>query len=112
MNITQLRESNIKVQDYLYRNDKEWLYNNYPRKIIRIKGNYLVDWDKRDAKILEEVKAAINDIKEEDITFITITHIGKLIDRTGYLINNINRLPKTKKVYTEYYKMGKRVMNK
>jgi len=97
MNITQLRESNITVQDYLYRNDREWLYNTYPQKTVGKKGNYLVDWEKRDAEILEEVKIAIKDINLDNRSSITLTGIEKLICRRGYLINNIERLKKTKK---------------
>lgn len=79
MTITQLRESNIKVQDYLYRNDREWLYSTYPKKAIRTKGNYLVDWNKRDIEILKEVKIAINDINTDEVFHITVTNIEKLI---------------------------------
>lgn len=95
MNITQLRESNITVQDYLYRNDREWLYNTYPKKTVRRRGNHLVNWKKRDIEILEEVKIVIKDINSDNSNTITLTSIGKLICKRGYLINNIERLPLT-----------------
>lgn len=94
--ITQLRQKDIVVQDYLYRNDREWLYNHYPKKRKRSGGNSLVDWNKRDEEVLNKIKALkldLSDINKE----ITISLIGNRINNKSYLLNNICRLPKTKK---------------
>lgn len=97
MTITQLRESNIKVQDYLYRNDREWLYENYPERTKHTSGNILVDWDERDREILEMVKNAVDKLYNEgDITHeITLTYIGKIINKESFILTNIGRLPLT-----------------
>lgn len=97
MSITQLRESNIKIQDYLYRNDREWLYKNYPERTKRTSGNILVDWDERDREILEKVKNAVDKLYNEgDIpNEITLTYIGKIINKESFILTNIGRLPLT-----------------
>lgn len=101
--ITQLREMNITAQDYLYRHDREWLYKNYPQKIKRFGGNQLVNWEQRDLDILEKVKVAVQEIEKETDRpkKITITLISKKLKIKSSLLNNIDRLTKTKEFINE-----------
>ena len=107
--ITKLREMNIAAQDYLYRHDREWLYKNYPEKSKRTEANQLVNWKKRDLDILEKVKVAVVEIENEigRPKKITITWIAKKIKMESLLLNNIDRLPKTKEFINEVVDINK-----
>lgn len=96
--ITELRMIDVNVQDYLLKNDREWLYNNYPPKKKRITGGAVVDWNSKDEAVLEKVRRAVNDIKNSKgrPKKITITLIGKKIGMSQFLYSNINRMPKTR----------------
>lgn len=101
--ITKLREMNITAQDYLYRHDREWLYKNYPEKTKRTGGNQLVNWEQRDLDTLEKVKVVVEEIENETgrPKKVTITLIAKKIKMKSWLLNNIDRLPKSKKFINE-----------
>lgn len=96
--ITELRLMNISLQDYLLKNDREWLYDNYPPKKKRTTGGAVVDWDKKDIEVFQKVKDAIENIKNSTgrPKKITITLIGKKIGMVQFLYSNIDRLPMTK----------------
>lgn len=90
----ELRLMDINLNDYLLRNDREWIYNHYPPKKKRVSGGAIVDWGKKDIEILERVKGAINDIESypDRPRKITRTIIGKKISMAQFLLNNIDRL--------------------
>lgn len=94
----ELRLMDINLNDYLLRNDREWLYNHYPPKKKRVSGGAVVDWDKKDEEVLQKVKIAINAINNTTgrPKKITITLIGKKIGMAQFLYSNIDRLSKTK----------------
>lgn len=75
-----------------------WLYKNYPEKTKRTGGNQLINWEQRDLDILEKLKVAVSEIENETCRpkKITITLISKKIKMKSSLLNNIDRLPKTK----------------
>lgn len=96
--ITELRLMDVNLQDYLLKNDKEWLQDHYPHKKKRTSGGAVVDWDKKDLEVLEKVKVAIDDIKNASgrPKKVTITKIGKKVGMAQFLYSNIDRLPKSK----------------
>jgi len=82
----------------LLKHDREWLYHHYPPKKKRITGGVVVEWDKKDEELLKSVRVAVEQIKnyEGRPKKITVTLIGKKIGMTQFLLNNIDRLPKSK----------------
>jgi hypothetical protein len=93
----ELRMMDINLQDYLLKNDRQWIYNHYPTKKKRTTGGAVVDWNSKDEEVIQKVKIAVDDIKNAigRPKKITITLIGKKIGLSQFLYSNINRLPKT-----------------
>lgn len=102
--ITELRDKDITAQDYLYRNDKVWLYEHYAKKRKRNGGNNMVDWNKRDKELLINIKEVIANKEYENIT---LSFIGNSINNKSFLLTNIHKLPLTK-AYIEKIKVKSR----
>lgn len=84
----------------LYKYDREWLFNNMPksnRHTYKVRNT--VDWDKRDYKILEEVKLIVNNILNSDGKPIRLTksRIINMTNKRDILKRNIDKMPLTKK---------------
>lgn len=98
---TQIREKLKKEYSWLYRNDKEWLFLNFPFKQVNQKINEVnkrVNWDERDREVLEEVRRVYYKIvSQEKLKRLTKSLIGHIIGKTALLYYNINKLPETKK---------------
>lgn len=94
---TELRRIAPDVFTFLYRNDLEWLNANSPvKKRVQI-PNKRVDWEKRDKELLESVKVFLNkwDLNTERLTKITITSIGKKLNKLALLQKKADKLPLT-----------------
>jgi len=97
-NKTNLRRRDMSTYTWLYRHDNEWLKKNSPTKKVGNRKEQLIDWSKRDEEILQEVKKVIKELEEtlEKPKRITLTLIGKLINRETLIGRHLSKLPKTK----------------
>lgn len=94
---TELRKVNNSLYAWLYRNDREWLNSNSPKKKQITTVNNRVDWDKRDVEILELVKAIVDEIlnSSDKPERITISRVGKKIGKLSLLEKHLFKLPRT-----------------
>lgn len=93
-----LRKLNLfgAVYSWLYRNDREWLFNHSPAKVRPVSSAPIVDWQARDKLLLQKCKTLY---KQELLT----NHTGrtskawlmKQIDRSTSLEKNQAKLPQT-----------------
>ncbi len=61
-NRTKIRNLMAKEYAYLYRNEREWLYANLPKKKIEVKQRKFIDWLKRDEELLIILKRIKKDL--------------------------------------------------
>lgn len=106
--ITEIRSLNPNLYMKLHRNDKEWLKSNYPKNVQTISSqpaNIKVDWSERDELIKREVQKKVLEIllktKNNKLIRVTKHEIGRRIGKLALLNNNLDKMPKTKKVLTE-----------
>ena len=94
---TELRMKNASLYMRLYRSERDWLFNNSPQIIIKENENKRVNWEERDFLILEEVKNAVIELGRSDKPVrVTLTIIGKAINRLSLLEKKLDKLPLTK----------------
>ncbi|WP_197570672.1 TnsD family Tn7-like transposition protein [Clostridium botulinum] len=99
---TQIREMCKKEYIYLYRSDKNWLFNNLPKKTKSNNHILKVDWNKRDRKVLTLIKATYKELLDEKIPIrITKSSIGKASGLLSILEKNIDKLTMTEKYLSE-----------
>lgn len=93
---TALRKLIGKEYIYIYRKDKEWLFENLPMKIKAKADRNTVDWDKRDKDLLKKVKTQYQEllIREKPVR-ITKSLIGKELGCLALLEKNKTHLPYT-----------------
>ena len=89
----QIRKNNDGVYAWLKKYDSEWMEKHYRR--IDNKVNY-VDWCKRDAELLPQVKEVVKEMKEGKPEKITWTTIGSKLGISGWLSKRKEKLPLTK----------------
>lgn len=89
----QIRKNNDGVYAWLKKYDSEWMEKHYRR--IDNKVNY-VDWCKRDAELLPQVKKVVKEMKEGKPERITWTTIGSKLGISGWLSKRKEKLPLTK----------------
>ncbi len=94
---TDIRKEIPGVYTWLYRHDRAWLDSHSPTK-NREKNRDRIDWNARDKIILEEVKACVRDllINNERPIRVTVSTIGKRINRLGLMEKHLNKMPITK----------------
>lgn len=96
---TQIQKSIGKIYNWLYRNDKEWFYENLPEKAkIDNTGNNKIDWQSRDDELFQKVQNAVAQIlrNEEKTEMVSKNNIGKKSCCYSMLQNCLDNLPKTK----------------
>jgi hypothetical protein len=99
---TQLRKQNPCLYMRLYRNDRNWLNANSPKKIGSSTPIQRIDWDKRDKEIAKEViPTTINLLTQTKLKRVTITAIGKQLGKLSILERHIDKLPLTKFILNE-----------
>ncbi|MCD8502295.1 MAG: hypothetical protein LRY71_12315 [Bacillaceae bacterium] len=99
---TQIRKCFPKEYMYLYRRDKEWLFEQLP--IIQEKKNNqeIVDWASRDREYCFKVEKLYKELIELDKPVrITISIIGKRLGILSNLEKHLDKLPQTKKLLSE-----------
>lgn len=96
---TQLRKVCQKEYAYLYRYDKEWLFNNLPA-IQRHKNDIkVVDWQKRDKEYAMKIKALYEQLQTSKKTIrITLSILGKRLGILANLERHLEKLPRTQRL--------------
>ena len=89
----QIRKDNDGVYAWLKKYDSEWIEKNY-RRIKRVVN--IVDWDKRDAELLPQVKEVVKEMREGKPERITWTTIGSKLGISGWLSKKKEKLPLVK----------------
>jgi hypothetical protein len=108
INRTKLRERLKKEYMYIYRYDKEWLFNNLPRKSKSKPNNLRVDWIKRDQEYMELIRARYEELLKCGVEKrITIGNLAKPLGILGNLEKKIDKLPKTKEFLEEISESAK-----
>jgi hypothetical protein len=92
-----LRKLSPKTYFWLYRNDRDWLTEHSPLKLIPVSEEDRVDWAERDKSIFREVVIAIKKIESSEKPFlrITISRIGKMIGKLSVIEKHRGKLPET-----------------
>ncbi len=99
---TEIRNMCKKEYTFVYRKDKEWLYEKLPIGTKRINHNILVDWSKRDNEFLFIVKNKYEELMDsEEPIRITKSSIGREVGILTALEKNIDKLPNTEKYLNE-----------
>ncbi|HDX9630590.1 TPA: TnsD family transposase [Bacillus cereus] len=93
----ELRKEKPDVFAFLYRHDREWLNEHSPEKQKIITAKKRVDWSKRDEEMLKEVQKVIKqwDIGDNKPNQITISTIGKRINKLSLIQKKSDKIPKT-----------------
>lgn len=94
---TELRKANSSLYTWLYRNNKDWLNLNSPKKKRINSVNNRVDWEERDVEIFKLVKEVVDEIHDSNDKpeRITIGRVGKKIGKLSLLEKHLFKLPKT-----------------
>ncbi|MFZ3580213.1 TnsD family transposase [Virgibacillus sp. DJP39] len=94
---TELRKNAPDIYAYLYRYGRDWLYKNSPIMKRTQPPNQRVNWEKRDEKLLGMVKDMVRTWDSNCVkpTRITVTAIGKRLNKQSLFGNNADKLPKT-----------------
>lgn len=93
---TEIRNMCKKEYTFIYRKDKEWLYNSLPEETKRLNPHALVDWSKRDNELLFIVKNRYIELLDNvKPVRITKSSIGREIGLLTALEKNIDKLPNT-----------------
>jgi hypothetical protein len=96
--VKALRNSNNSLYYWLYRNDKEWLSENSPKKLIERVQVKKVDWEERDKKLRNEVKQILrnwNDYEKGRPIKITKTAIAKKTENPHWIHKTQEKIPRT-----------------
>lgn len=86
----QIRKNYDGVYAWLKRYDNEWMQKHFRR--IKNATN-IVDWDKRDAELLPQVKRVVEEMKKGKPERITWTSIGCRLGISGWLSKRRDKLP-------------------
>lgn len=96
---TQLRKTYQKEYMYLYRHDKEWLFNILPAHQKRYNEVKTVDWNKRDKQYSNAIKTLYEQLwTSEKPIRITTSLLGKRLGILANLERHLEQLPITKRL--------------
>ncbi len=94
-----------RAYGWLYMNDKEWLDAHQPPPFKRVGSNRKVDWDKRDALLVEDVRLAVAQITAEARRPVrmTVRLIGRHLDKDALLQSKklLAKMPLTVRALSE-----------
>ncbi len=95
--VRNLRKKVVGTYTWLYRNDREWLFQNSPPKV---KAHYKnrVDWENRDRELSGQIKELADRIlsRPGKLVQITISSIGRELNCLSLLQKFICKLPFTR----------------
>ncbi len=93
---TQVRKAYQKEYMYLYRHDKEWLFNMLPPVQKHRNDVKTVDWNKRDKEYLKRIKTLYEQLRKSDKPVrITVSLLGKRLGILANLKRHLDKLPLT-----------------
>mgnify|MGYP003407736141 CR=1 FL=1 len=96
---TQLHKAYQKQYMYLYRHDKQWLFNVLPTIQKRKNNVKTVDWNKRDKEYSTRIKALNERLRASEKPIrITTSIMGKRLGILANLERHLEKLPITKKL--------------
>lgn len=96
---TQLHKAYQKQYMYLYRHDKQWLFNVLPTIQKRKNDVKTVDWNKRDKEYSTRIKALNERLRASEKPIrITTSIFGKRLGILANLERHLEKLPITKKL--------------
>lgn len=99
---TQIRERFQREYTYLYRHDKEWLFEQLPHNSTKGKPKATVDWGARDREYCSKVKKLYKELMTLDKPVrITVSMVGKRLGILSNLEKHPDKLPKTKQFLNE-----------
>lgn len=95
---TQLREKGPAVYAFLYRNDRDWLKVNSPKRKKVVPTNNRVNWLERDKEILEQVQKFVSELRgiDKKPVRITVKILGDGIGERALLERHLDKLPETR----------------
>jgi hypothetical protein len=103
---TEVRKHLKKQYAWLYRHDKEWLFEHLPISQKRTNCNpwskSRVDWNLRDEEVYSKLESLYSRIITEiNAPRITKSFISKMLNNSSNLYKNIEKMPKTRKLLSE-----------
>ncbi|WP_240675870.1 TnsD family transposase [Ammoniphilus sp. CFH 90114] len=98
-----IQKANSRDYSWLYRHNREWLFQQLPERKQKKKSIPRVDWKSRDQKLSKIVEKSIKEIKcyDEPIK-ISVAAVGRHIDERVLLDKHLNKMPQTKMVLLKY----------
>lgn len=95
---TALRKLQPAVYAWLYRHDRNWLFENSPCAATVSSCINRVNWEQRDKDILKSVKKAVDEILNNDskVEKVSISRIGKRTGLLALLEKHLDKLPLTR----------------
>lgn len=91
---TEMRNQCQKEYTFLYRHDREWLFEILPIGKPQIGSKGYIDWDQRDQEVLSQLqKAQINLLNRAKPIRISKTALGKVIANLSLLEKYLHKLP-------------------
>lgn len=99
---SDIRNKCKKEYIYLYRYDKEWLFNNLPAKVRVKQDNQRIDWYERDNQYLKLLKEKYKElINDESMIRITKGSLAKPLGILANIEKKLELLPLTKRFFEE-----------
>jgi hypothetical protein len=102
--VRELRAQAPGLYTWLYRNDQIWLKDqtSHRKKSENVQPQR-VNWEERDSRLAQEVRAAAEYLKSLPgrPTHLTLSAIGREIGRLALLQQHVHRLPRTARVLEE-----------
>jgi hypothetical protein len=98
-----IKESLYKQFIWLYKTDREWFEQNLPapKRSVNIKHSKSL-WIKKDAEVLKLLKSEYKKLLDsKELKRITMSLLGRRINKLPLLEKNIDKLPRTKKYLDE-----------
>jgi hypothetical protein len=90
---------NAKDYVWLYRNDREWLFQHLPDRNHTKSTGRRADWEARDQEISQLTIMAIQKIKQFNPPIrISISEVGRHINQRVFLEKHLDKLPRTKEL--------------
>ncbi|SDD69895.1 TniQ protein [Sporomusa acidovorans] len=97
--VTFLRKLKPSLYTWLYRHEREWIFNNSSQINRKRKShNQRVNWEERDAQICKKIRQEVTKILSADgkPMRISVSFLGKRLGILSFLEKKINKLPQTK----------------
>ncbi|MGM0881387.1 MAG: TnsD family Tn7-like transposition protein [Bacillota bacterium] len=104
-NRKEIRSQNMKDYAWLYRHDRNWLFDKLPKveKPNKLLFVNRVNWEQRDSELAKLVADAINHLLDENKpTRISYSAVGRHINRRNLIDKHLEKLPRTKALIEQH----------